>query len=102
MTYLRDGARDKEAAWAVVTQTRSGLMRFLASKHLLALAAALVPGLAQAQFGNIGSYSPPSTNPYPVYSPYLNLNRPGNVAQNYFGLVQPQLQAQRNFQQINQ
>src|SRR5205085_530508 len=82
--------RGQEATWAVVTETRSGLMRYLASKSLLALAAALVPGMAQAQgqFGNIGSYSPPTINPSPAYSPYLNLNRPGNVAQNYFGLVQ--------------
>jgi hypothetical protein len=78
-------------------------MRFLSSKSLLALAAALVPSLVHAQgFGGpIGSYAPPQVNPYPVYSPYLNLNRPGSsVAQNYFGLVQPQMQAQRNFQQL--
>lgn len=77
-------------------------MRFFRSKSLLALAAALLPGVAHAQgFGTIGSYQQPMINPSPTYSPYLNLNRPGaSAAQNYFGLVQPQLQAQRNFQQI--
>lgn len=80
-------------------------MRSLARKTLLAFAAALLPGAAQAQFGGIGTYSPPQMNPYPAYSPYLNMTRPGGVggaATNYYGIVRPQLNAMRNFNQINQ
>src|SRR4051794_3871339 len=77
-------------------------MRRIFFRTLLTLAAAAVPNLAHAQFGNIGSYSPPQVNPYPVYSPYLNMNRPGSAATNYYGIVRPQMNAARNFQQINQ
>lgn len=29
----------------------------------------------------------------PAYSPYLNLTRPGSLANNYYGLVRPQIEA---------
>ena len=69
------------------------------------LAAAIgcwLPMTAQAQLGSIGSYSPPQTNPRPVYSPYLNLTRPGGVGANYYGLVRPQIDAQRNILLLQQ
>ena len=70
------------------------------------LAAAIgcwLPMTAQAQLGSIGSYSPPQTNPRPVYSPYLNLTRPGgSVGANYYGLVRPQVDAQRNIMLLQQ
>ena len=62
----------------------------------------LSPMTAQAQLGSIGSYSPPQTNPRPVYSPYLNLTRPGGVGANYYGLVRPQMDAQRNILLLQQ
>jgi hypothetical protein len=47
---------------------------------------ALAQGYLPQSPGNVGQI----TNP--VYSPYLNLLRPGgNLAQNYFGLVRPEL-----------
>src|SRR5262249_16465841 len=30
--------------------------------------------------------------PRPAYSPYLNLARPGNAANNYYGLVRPEIE----------
>lgn len=77
-------------------------MRSFYLKTLLGLAAGLLPGLAQAQVGSIGSYSRPRVNPHPTFSPYLNLTRPGGAANNYFGIVRPQVDAMRNFQQIQQ
>jgi hypothetical protein len=56
-------------------------------------------GLQQAS-AQIGSYTPPQTNPHPVFNPYLNMIR-GNAAVNYFGIVRPQLataQALQNLQ----
>lgn len=39
----------------------------------------------------------------PAFSPYLNLLRPtGSTALNYFGIVQPQLQFQQQFNQLQQ
>src|SRR5262245_26106356 len=34
----------------------------------------------------------------PAYSPYLNLTRPGNVANNYYGLVRPEIQFRNSLQ----
>ena len=49
-----------------------------------------------------GSYTRPATSPSgsPVVSPYLNLARGGNPAVNYYGLVRPQMDAQRAVQQL--
>jgi len=69
---------------------------------LLALLAASLPSGASAQTGQIGSYSRPKTNNYPAFSPYLNLTRPGNPATNYFGIVRPQQETNRAFEQIEQ
>ncbi|MFO0969053.1 MAG: hypothetical protein U0793_26160 [Gemmataceae bacterium] len=65
---------------------------------VLTAAAALAPA-AQAQ--TVGSY--PWRNPStPTVSPYLNLNRGGSAGINYFSLVRPQLDTQKNFAQLNQ
>ena len=63
-----------------------------------ALLVALAARPAAAQV--LGQYTPPS-NPYarPPLSPYLNLNRGGIPAVNYYGLVRPQLQTERFIQQ---
>ena len=44
----------------------------------------------------------PPQNPYlqPQVSPFLNINRGGNPAINYFGIVQPQLQAAQQLQAL--
>jgi hypothetical protein len=39
----------------------------------------------------------PGTPP-PPYSPYLNLTRPGNLANNYYGLVRPEIQFRNSIQ----
>jgi hypothetical protein len=75
-------------------------------KLLLALAAGpvalgLLPTHASAQAifqqqnppGQIGQYAPP-------FSPYNNLNRPGGAANNYYGLVKPQMDASRAINQL--
>jgi len=46
-----------------------------------------------------GPYTRPLTNSTPPVSPYLNLTRGGNSAVNYYGLVRPQMDAQRLLQQ---
>ena len=60
------------------------------------LAIAALPAVAAAQAGpSFGN------NPGPAVSPYLNLLRTNSPAYlNYYGLVQPQLQAQANQQQL--
>jgi hypothetical protein len=65
---------------------------------LAALVVALAARPAPAQV--LGQYTPPY-NPYarPPLSPYLNLNRGGVPAINYYGLVRPQLQTERFIQQ---
>jgi hypothetical protein len=56
-----------------------------------------------AQAPQIGTYSPPVTNPRPVISPYLNLNRTGvNPAINYFGIVRPQMENHQAIQNLQQ
>lgn len=73
---------------------------------LAILAAGLAPHASLAQFvpqnpvGQIGTVNPGFQNPRPTFSPYLNLTRPGNVSTNYYGLVRPQLDANRNFQNL--
>jgi hypothetical protein len=58
------------------------------------------PALAQ-QFGQIGSYSPPNVRSRPTVSPYLNLTLNTNQpAVNYYGIVQPQVNTQRNLQTL--
>jgi len=58
-------------------------------------------GEARAQY-NPPTRGIPSYN-IPTYSPYLNLNRRGGTAaQNYFGLVRPELDFRQNLQALNQ
>jgi hypothetical protein len=38
----------------------------------------------------------------PAYSPYLNLARPGNAANNYYGLVRPQIDFQNQVNTLQQ
>ena len=84
-------------------------------KLLLALAAGpvalgLSPTHASAQIflqqnppGQIGQYAPPRTGGGgPAYSPYNNLTRPGGAANNYFGMVRPQVEASRAINQLQQ
>ncbi len=67
---------------------------------LLALWLSVYADRAQAQF----QYVRPQTNPYntPILSPYLNLNRGGLPAINYFGLVRPQVETQQSLQTLGQ
>jgi hypothetical protein len=57
-----------------------------------------------AQVGAQGTYTRPSTGPSTSapLNPYLNLVRGGNPAVNYYGLVRPQVDAQRSLQQLQQ
>jgi hypothetical protein len=61
-----------------------------------ATAAAVTGSAAHAQVG----YRPSASSP--AYSPYLNLTRPGNLANNYFGLVRPQIDAQNSINSLQQ
>jgi hypothetical protein len=47
-------------------------------------------------------FNRPTVNPFnpPVVSPFLNLNRGGNQAINYYGLVRPQLDTAAGLQQL--
>jgi hypothetical protein len=45
---------------------------------------------------------PRPTASSPAYSPYLNLLRPGNTANNYYGLVRPQLDFQNQVSTLQQ
>lgn len=67
---------------------------------LLALASAAVPA-AHAQPGSIGSYNQPIQYPSPI-SPYMNMNRGGNPAINYYGLVRPQISTAQNLHMLQQ
>lgn len=64
-----------------------------------ALAAIVLVGTANAQ-----PPAPLQAAPRrPVYSPYLNLNRAGaSTAQNYFGLVRPELEFRSGLNQLRQ
>lgn len=64
----------------------------------------ITPNTVHAQIGQsgqIGSYNRPRTNTNPTISPYLNLDRGGNPAVNFYGLVRPQIDANRAFQQLD-
>jgi len=63
--------------------------------------ACMTPSTVHAQFGQIDSYNRPRTNASPTVSPYLNLDRGGNPAVNFYGLVRPQIDANRAFQQLD-
>jgi hypothetical protein len=75
-------------------------------RGMLGLAAALSiwafgsAGVCRGQ----GIYVRPQTNPYnqPAVSPYLNLNRGGNPAVNYYGLVRPLNEINTSIQQLQQ
>ena len=70
-------------------QRRIGLSAAFGPLMVLAL---VQPTLAQAP--------PPPRQP--SYSPYLNLTRPGNVANNYFGLVRPELEFRNSLNNLQQ
>jgi hypothetical protein len=65
---------------------------------LAAVAVASVTPTANAQPG----YQPRPSASSPAYSPYLNLTRPGNLANNYFGLVRPQIDTMNSVYQLQQ
>jgi hypothetical protein len=69
------------------------MKRFICWSMVLGTLAAL-PLASQAQVpAGFGQGAP-----RPSLSPYLNLNRGGNPAINYYGLVRPQIAAERAFQ----
>jgi hypothetical protein len=74
-------------------------MKAVLAAYLLTAGLVLLVGTepASAQYPGGQPY-----NPYqqPIFSPYLNLNRPGNPAINYFGLVKPQLDTNRQLQTL--
>jgi hypothetical protein len=86
----------------VFSLPRNSAMRANWQRVLLIGLAAAMHNIAHAQVGQIGSYNRPKTNNYPAFSPYLNLNRGGDPAVNYFGIVRPQMETNRAFQQIEQ
>jgi hypothetical protein len=57
-------------------------------------------GYAQGMVPRPGFGGPPVTST--PYSPYLNLLRPGSFMQNYWGLVQPELQWRNSVQTLGQ
>ena len=71
---------------------------FLLACLLAALALASQSERASAQFTPGQPYQPYR----PLVSPYLNLARPGNPGINYFGLVKPQIDVNRQLQQLQQ
>lgn len=70
------------------------MARFHLSLLLAAGSLAVFAGTASAQ------PIPPSMPQTPTFSPYLNMLRGGNAGLNYFGLVQPQLQLNDQFGQL--
>jgi hypothetical protein len=70
--------------------------RLVAVATIIALASA-APAHAQ-----IGTYVRPQLNPRPTVSPYLNIYRGGSGAINYYGIVRPQLETQRQLFQLQQ
>jgi hypothetical protein len=70
---------------------------------LASVVGVLVLGTSVHAQPQIGSYTPPVTNPRPIISPYLNLNRGGVApAIDYFGIVRPQIDNQKAIQQLQQ
>lgn len=47
----------------------------------------------------VAAQSPPRQ---PSYSPYLNLTRPGNLANNYYGLVRPEIDSRNAINNLQQ
>ncbi len=77
-------------------------MRASWRKSLLIVLTLAMPNVVFAQTGQIGSYNRPRTNTYPSVSPYLNMGRGGsNPAVNYYGIVRPQVDTNRAFQQLD-
>lgn len=71
-------------------------------RRFLLLTALVAIGFVDQAQAQLGTYNRPQTNPFgrPVISPYINLGRGGVQAFNYYGLVQPQLQATQSFQAL--
>src|SRR5256885_1629029 len=93
--------RETDGGWSAGGPSAGGLEGAMMNRTTLALAALLVALAARPAHAQVlGSYAP-FTNPYarPPLSPYLNLNRGGIPAVNYYGLVRPQLQTERFIQQ---
>jgi hypothetical protein len=72
-------------------------------KRRMQLAAAIVVATLTA---TVEAQPPSPLRPpprQPAYSPYLNLTRPGGgPAQNYYGLVRPELEFRKNVNQLRQ
>jgi hypothetical protein len=64
---------------------------------VLVLGVCVKPAQGQPQ---IGSYTRPQVNPHPTVSPFLNLTRGGNAAVNYYGIIRPQQQTQRQIHHL--
>ena len=77
-----------------------------AMKQLRWIALASVTGLMclAVQPARAQTFGRPPGNPLgsPVLSPYLNLARGGNPAINYYGIVRPQQELRRDYQQLQQ
>jgi hypothetical protein len=74
---------------AIMFQRRISLAAVLSSFAALALAQ---PAPAQT----------PTPPRQPAYSPYLNLTRPGSVANNYYGLVRPDIDFRNSLNNLQQ
>jgi hypothetical protein len=75
-------------------------------KHSVALTLAVVAGLFVFGEGRALAQPRPGIGQTPItqppYSPYLNLLRGGSLTQNYWGLVQPELQWRGSVQGLEQ
>ena len=73
-------------------------------RHYLAalIASVLLIGTAQAQGPGPGGFRPGGQQPgyRPAVSPYLNLRLTGDPGLNYYGLVRPQVLANKTFQAL--
>ena len=76
-------------------------------KRHFAIAMAVLAGwiavganIAHAQFG--GQLGRPAPRARPTVSPYINLGTGGNNALNFYGIVKPQFEANKNFDNLQQ
>jgi len=59
----------------------------------------LSDGVAVAQTGQLGTYNPPQVRQRGPVSPYINMGPGGNAA-DYYGIVRPQIDAMKAFDQL--